>query len=522
LSTRLKSKQPFISLTEATFRLGDRLIFPKSTWTFSRDEHWALLGANGSGKSLFADALRGLVPLVNGELNYHFRPLLGLLPEESIGHVGFEDRRVDLHGAVAQSRWNSIEEETSLRVRDVLSYERVMEINPFEVTVDEHPARRHFAGKLRQAVRLLQIGSFWDRTLLSLSNGERQRVQLARTLCHPLRLLILDDPFVGLDAPSRAHLLDIVKKLMATSLRILMITPRQDDLPQGITHVLWISNCQIKAAGERSEILESRIKCDVEVLSTKRMNKTNSFRKLRGRDRGLAELVLPKQQLGLKNILVELRNVTVRYGRARILRDVHWIIREGESWALLGPNGSGKSTLLSLVLGDNPQAYTNYVEVFGHRRGTGESIWELKRQIGSVSPELHLHFNQTMTCFEVVASGFYETVGLFEPPSASERKAVHDWLNRFDLIEFACRPLFELSLGQQRMVLLARALVKSPKLLILDEPCQGLDAAHRKWFVEALDELLRTRTTTAVYVTHRPDEIPFSIKRVLRLRKPKS
>jgi len=212
-----------------------------------------------------------------------------------------------------------------------------------------------------------------------------------------------------------------------------------------------------------------------------------------------------------------LRNVTVRYGDSVILRDVDWTIRAGESWALLGPNGSGKTTLLSLILGDHPQVYNNDVVLFGQQRGSGESVWDIKKNIGCVSPELHLHFNDSATCFEVVGSGFFDTVGLFQPLSARQRAVARSWLARFQLLEFANRPLFSLSAGLQRMVLLARALVKKPRLLILDEPCQGLDFAHRKLFVQAADALIRAGTATVAYVTHRPDEIPPSIHRVLRL-----
>jgi molybdate transport system ATP-binding protein len=218
--------------------------------------------------------------------------------------------------------------------------------------------------------------------------------------------------------------------------------------------------------------------------------------------------------------LVELRNVSVDYGDVTILQSINWTIYPGESWALLGPNGSGKSTLLSLILGDNPQAYKNHVVVFGCQRGAGESIWELKQRVGWVSPELHLHFDDTISCFQAVASGFHQTVGLFEPPNQRQRALVREWLARFGLLDFAHTPLFGLSAGAQRMVLLARALVKRPRLLLLDEPCQGLDAEYRALFIRTVDDLLRSGSITAVYVTHRPEEIPPSIRRILRLEKP--
>ena len=213
-----------------------------------------------------------------------------------------------------------------------------------------------------------------------------------------------------------------------------------------------------------------------------------------------------------------MQNVTVRYGSATLLDGVNLTVKEGESWALLGPNGSGKTTLLSLIIGDNPQAYSNDVKVFGRQRGTGESIWELKRRIGWVSPELHTHFDENLCCLEAVESGFQDTVGVYGEVTPAERKKSLTWLARFGLKEFAGQPLFSLSTGLQRMVLLARALAKQPRLLILDEPCQGLDELHRDLFIDTVDGLLRSRQVTAIYVTHRAKEIPPSIRKVCRLK----
>jgi len=456
-----------------------------------------VLGTNGSGKSLLAEALRGRLPLVQGELTYHFRPAPDFSPAESIGLVAFETRKVDLGDCVVQSRWNSFEEQGSLRVRDFLSYDRVMDVNPFEVTDRHDRARPGFDRRRNRAVGLLRVKSLLDQTLMSLSNGEMQRVQLARALCRPLRLLILDDPFTGMDAAKRAGFRQVLERLMAGPLRLLFMTSQAEDLPRGVTHVLWVDRCRVVAAGRRAEILR----------------KWNAH----------ARRIVPKKTVRSDCVavggdeLVRLCNVTVRYGERTILRDVNWTVRAGESWALLGPNGSGKSTLLSLITGDNPQAYGNDITVFGRQRGSGESIWELKKNIGWVSPELQLLYNDEATCFEVVASGFRETVGLFGTPNRIQGAAVKVWLKRFGLLKFAQSPLFALSAGLQRMVFLARALVKRPPLLILDEPCQGLDAAHRTLFIQTLDSILRTQAVTAIFVSHRPDEIPPSIRRVFRL-----
>src|SRR5260221_13140903 len=180
----------FISLQNATFRLGDQLMFEHTNWTLHQGEQWAIIGPNGCGKSLLADGLRGRLPLVEGELLYHFPPSDGLRPEEAIGHVAFEDRKSELHGTVVQSRWTSFEEEAALRVGEFLSYERVMEVNPFELSPTRQSAQARFEKRLRRAIRVLQVEKFLSHSLLSLSNGERQRVQLARALALPLRLLI--------------------------------------------------------------------------------------------------------------------------------------------------------------------------------------------------------------------------------------------------------------------------------------------------------------------------------------------
>jgi molybdate transport system ATP-binding protein len=513
--------RPFLSLARAAFRLGERIVFEDTSWVFHRDEHWGIIGANASGKSLLADAVRGRLPLARGELRYHFRAPPGLAPEEAIGHVSFEVRKGEAQDAVVQSRWNSVEEENGLRVSDFLGYERVMEVNPFEVTERHQKGRSRFERQRRRAVGLLRVGPFLERTLISLSNGERQRVELARALCHPLRLLILDDPYAGLDTGMREHFGHLLERLMRARLRVLLITTRLEDLPPQVTHLLCVDGCRVVAGGPRDEIL--RMRQLKSWLAPRPPIRAGSADRRRASAAHRADV--PAARAASKGRaaaaggceLARLRGITVRYGQSTILEGLDWTVRAGESWALLGPNGSGKTTLLSLILGDNPQAYSNEVTVFGRRRGNGESIWEIKRRIGSVSPESHLHFNDAVTCFEVVVSGFHETIGLFHKPTARQRAQARQWLTRFGLLEFARGPLFALSAGCQRMVLLARALVKGPQLLLLDEPCQGLDPPHRRLFVKAVDDLIRDGAVTAVYVTHREDEIPPSIRRVLRL-----
>jgi molybdate transport system ATP-binding protein len=500
--------RPFISLQNTTFRLGDRLVFENTIWTLHGDEQWAIIGPNGSGKTLLADALRGRLPVIQGELRYHFRPTKGQSPEDAIGHVAFEDRKSEVHGTVIQSRWTSFEEEASLRVGEFLSFERVMEVNPFEVSSNHGSARMRFESRVRKAIRLLQIEQFLSRNLLTLSNGERQRVQLARALAQPLRLLILDEPYVGLDAAAREHFHRILERLLKTKMRVLLITARTEDLPRHVTHLLRVENCRVADAGSRGSIL----------AAPRRSATTGKLCRDGRTTPALKGAAKPSKPEGVVESIVELRDVTVRYGASVILDKLTWTVKAGESWALLGPNGSGKTTLLSLIQGDHPQAYVNDIKVFGRSRG-GESVWHLKTRIGSVSPELQLHFDEDVPVLDAVLSGFSDTIGLFESPKRQHVLKAQRWLSRFGLSEHSNSSLFSLSAGLQRMALLARALVKDPPLLILDEPCQGLDGAHRDLIVEHVDALVRSGSVSVIYVTHRQEEIPRSIRRVLQLRR---
>ena len=327
----------FLSLSSATFRLGERLIFEKTTWTYSRGEQWAVVGPNGSGKSLFASALRGRLPLVGGELNFHFKPEPGLSHEECLGHVSFERRKLELGDAVAQSRWNSLESEGALRVEQFLSYERVMEVNPFEVTDIHRRARPLFERRRNRAISLLDVQPFLGRALMTLSNGETQRVQLARALCRPLRLLILDEPCAGLDAGARERFRRILGRLMRGGLRTLLIVTRPEDLPDETTHALVVDHCRAIRSGPRAEALGvsgdgAAGRVAARVPAPEQLKVT-------------IPAIIPKRDTAPPRELVRIEKATVRYGKTVIFENLDWRIFEGESWALLGPNGSGKTTL---------------------------------------------------------------------------------------------------------------------------------------------------------------------------------
>jgi len=217
--------------------------------------------------------------------------------------------------------------------------------------------------------------------------------------------------------------------------------------------------------------------------------------------------------------LVEIAGASVSYDKTSVLRRVSWTVRSGQNWVLRGRNGAGKSTLISLITADNPQAYANDIRLFGRQRGSGESIWEIKEQIGWMAPELQFHYYGEVSCYEVVCSGLYDTVGLYRERSRREDRAVRQWMENLEVQAWADEPFGALSDGQQRLVLLARALVKEPPLVILDEPCQGLDPAHRQRVLAILDQVAREPQSTVIYVTHHHAEIPASFGHELRLHR---
>jgi molybdate transport system ATP-binding protein len=512
-----KIDSSLLVLDDITVRWNGRITFPRTCWTWRRGEQWAILGPNGSGKSLLALALCDQAPLQRGEIHYHFDGSeADAVPEQSIALLSPRTQR-DLTAAESsfyQSRWHSGISEGRRTVAQFLSQASVEDRNPFEVGGYRGDSRR-FRENRRRFSRWLGIEDLFRRRLAVLSNGEQRKVILVHTLLRSPRLLILDDPFGGLDRATRACLQRVIQRLMRAGLPVLLITNRPDELPPGTTHLLLVRNQRIIAQGTRRAVLKHPLAR--ELVSSAPSSSSSSFLgAAKCNEDGSSSKHRPIK--GRATLLIELNHVTVRHGSKRILDDVTWTMRRGENWALLGPNGSGKTTLLSLIQGDNPQAYALDLRLFGVRPETTATLWRLRRKIGWLSPELHLHYPAGWSGLEVVCSGFFNQIGLYEPCTSRQHAAARGWLRRLGLAHRAQQSFGELSLADQRLVLLARAVVKKPKLLVLDEPCQGLDIAHRRSLLATVDRLIGQTRAGLIFVTHHDREMPRCISHVLELK----
>ena len=458
-----------------------------------RGEQIAIVGDNAAGKSRLVEILTGHYPLLLNEVHYDFSPSESRLVSENMKYISFRDSYGEQDGTYYyQQRWNLHDiAEDAPKVKDNLPL-------PLQ--------RRSEWSKLFSPL----LEGLGEATIISLSSGELRKFQMAKALATNPRILILDNPFIGLDAETRRDFRNLLETLTReTELLVILVLSKRDDIPDFITHVLPVEGLRLLPKMTLAEYREQYAALPRPVLS-------DEVR------RWIADL--PVRDLGKKDFypkdggeILCFRNVSIRYGDRTILKPLNWTVHEGERWALSGPNGSGKSTLLSLVCADNPQAYACDIELFGHRRGTGESIWEIKRHIGYVSPEMHRAYLKDIPAIDVVASGLHDSVGLYVRPRPEQRQTCLDWMRVFGVEGIADRSFLQLSSGEQRLCLLARAFVKDPELLILDEPLHGLDDRNRSLVRQIIRQFCLRPHKTLVMVTHYHEELPDCIDHWLSL-----
>ncbi|MGC9336266.1 MAG: ATP-binding cassette domain-containing protein [Anaerolineae bacterium] len=477
-------RPPLITMHAVTLRKGQAHLLPGTSWQIREGEHWVILGPNGSGKSTLARAVRGDVAHVRGTITRHG-------PEaapERIGYLSFELQEELFQRAerLADSLSFSGRSGPSLTVAQLLGND---------------VARQQAA---RGLIGALGADGLMDRGIRSLSNGEMRKVLIIRALLRRPKILILDEPFAGLDIASRKTVARLIGAAMAQGTQVILVSGRGEEILPAMTHILVIGQGRVLQCGAKEEVLAS----------------SRAFPSPGKAPAALGALPQPApRQSAERNVhpLVAMEDVRIAYGAQVVLDRLNWQVRSGEHWAVVGPNGSGKSSLLGLITGENLQVHANRVRLFGRRRGEGVSLGDLRRRIGVVSPELQLRYRRSVTVREAVLSGFFDSIGLYRRPDHRQQLLAVRWLACIGLSEVADAPFLNLSYGQKRLALVARAMVKSPELLLLDEPCQGLDPANRALVLALMAEIGRRGTTTMIYVTHHPAEMLPCIRRVLRL-----
>jgi molybdate transport system ATP-binding protein len=469
-----------VQLTDATVvRPTGETVFDRLSWTMREGQTWAIVGPVGSGKTSLIDVLIGRLRLVAGTIEWPLadrlraagRPIAW--PSELIGRIGFkEESRLFSYGRhYYQQRFNFIEPDDDLTLDQFL-----------------HADTRRDEAVVAAVTSRLGIGDLRPLSFIKLSNGQTRRARIAQALLDHPDILVLDEPFVGLDVNGRRDLDNVLRILVAGGTRLVLVA-LPNEIPDWFSHLMEVVDRRVTFCGPRADYRPPNIPEPTRTAS-----------------RAIPPLSEP---------VVELIDANVTHGGKPILRHITWTVLAGERWAVLGPNGSGKTTLLSLLCGDHPQAYSNDVRVFGQRRGSGESIWDVKRRVGLVSPEMHLYFSESLTAGRAAATGFFDVL-ISQRTTATQDAGVMSLFDHFGIRDLTDRPFGRLSTGQQRIVLLVRALVKDPPLLILDEPFQTLDSdtvtRARSWIDDRL-----APDRTVLFVTHNEAELPRTITRRLRL-----
>ncbi len=457
-------------------RSGENLILQEINLEIHEGEHWAIIGPSGSGKTTLANVIAGKIFHL-GQIDFHITSgqIHGIELVEQQQHFKNLSNTSQFY---YQQRFNASEAEDSITVQQALQ---------------GYDDKKNW-------LTLLQLTALMNEPLIQLSNGESKRLQIVKSLTKDPTLLILDNPFVGLDTTGRQILHHIINEITSNGICVIIITTPHE-LPSSITHIAFLDKGQLQYSGVRDGYF---------ALHPEFMGKPALP------DPAKLKLLQPALDDEFE-FAIAMDNVNISYSGKKILTHINWQVKKSECWSLSGPNGAGKSTLLSLVTADNPQAYANNIILFDRKRGSGESIWDIKKKIGFVSPELHLYFDQSVSCFELIASGLFDTIGLFRILTAEQEGKVILWMQLLKLELLQHKFIYQLSMSEQRLALLARALIKNPPLLVLDEPCQGLDELQTAFFKELINQICTQFRTTLVYVSHYSRDIPACVNHFLKM-----
>lgn len=509
---------------------GSKTYLENISWTMSNGEAWLITGANGSGKASFLEALTGgkkefTCKIPDSLYLNQFKDSVAVVSLEAAAALIEEERLHD------ESEYMDKEDEgrTGRRfIGEVLQKDKKDET--FQYTGKYPPLPE--AAKTLEAlpeVKLCGVEKILDRGLRYMSTGEIRRTLLCRALLSGTKLIILSDPFAGLDAESRRILLEFFDTMVSRQLsekgssgafpHIILCMERFKEIPSSINKVLEFKDGKVSYSGERAEY--ERVYIEEKASKEKlRAERKAAFLQELENIRKESQVLSDVEETEVPESLISFTDVNVGWEDHQVLKNLTWEVKPGVHWLIRGPNGSGKTTILELITGDNMQVFREDIKLFGNRRGTGETIWDIKKRLGIVSYRLHVEYRMVggTTLEDVIISGFYDSIGLYQSSSDYEKNIARAWLKLAGLETKAEQPFSSLSYGEQRAILILRAAVKNPRVLILDEPCHGLDENTREMILDLIERIGETGTTTLLHVTHDPTEVLEIEKHVLELR----
>ncbi|HZW70034.1 MAG TPA: ATP-binding cassette domain-containing protein, partial [Hanamia sp.] len=418
----------------------DKTVLDGISFSLRQNEHLAIIGGSGSGKTTLAKALAGKIHF-DGNISFNSDDVTGRHTRIQLIDQRYAFRNLSgTSDFYYQQRYNSFDSQDAPTIYD--------ELEKASVVANNNPDDSKQTNNIDFTRAILGIEHLKNSPLIQLSSGEHKRFQLARALINPPDVLILDTPYTGLDVAGVKELNKILLEISKQRTQIIII-PGTFETPEFVTHACVVENGRIAYFGSKEDLALEQTE------STENSYSYNSD-------------LLPLSDLPLQfESVVKMKNIHLNYAKHLIFSGLNWTVNEGEKWLLKGRNGSGKSSLLSMITGDHPQAYANEIYLFGKRRGSGESIWDIKEKTGFISPELHAYFDKNVSCFDAIASGFFDTIGLYRKLSQSQHQIILQWLDFLQISHVSTKPLHSTSTSFQRMILLARALVKNPPLLVL-------------------------------------------------------
>ncbi|MBE9537496.1 MAG: ATP-binding cassette domain-containing protein, partial [Proteobacteria bacterium] len=386
-------------------------------WTIRSGEQWACLGPNGAGKTSLANVISRQATHASGNVLRSRE-----LADQGVAYVCFEQQKslCDRDKKLDDSEFRADASDPGTRIADVI--------------LQGQPPHKQF----EDWVRRLNIGHILKRGLRFVSTGEMRKTLLIKAILSNPGLLILDSPLDGLDIASQGELQQIIDELLHSELRVLLLCRQMEDVPAGVSHLIVLDKGELLTLGAREEVLED---AKVQSLMNPPIVELEQLPPPAPREYQLPDEDIP---------LIELRGVSVSYGDLQVLQNVNWTFGRGQHCCVSGPNGCGKTTLLSLVTGDNHKAYGQNITLFGIRRGSGESVWDIKQKYGQLDTQLHLNYVRGMRVVEVVVSGFFDTIGLYDDWGDAQRAIAEQWLTALGLGEYTMESFDALSFGIQR------------------------------------------------------------------------